>query len=48
MKHLSRTVNIIPVIAKADTLTPEEKMEFKQRVRKIGWMDGWVGGWKDL
>ncbi|XP_058237219.1 neuronal-specific septin-3 isoform X2 [Hemibagrus wyckioides] len=34
MKHLSRTVNIIPVIAKADTLTPEEKIEFKQRVRK--------------
>ncbi|MCI4393772.1 hypothetical protein PGIGA_G00161420 [Pangasianodon gigas] len=34
MKHLSRTVNIIPVIAKADTLTPEEKTEFKQRVRK--------------
>nr|XP_055060656.1 neuronal-specific septin-3 isoform X1 [Misgurnus anguillicaudatus] len=34
MKHLSRSVNIIPVIAKSDTLTPEEKTEFKQRVRK--------------
>ncbi|KAI4872698.1 hypothetical protein NFI96_029827 [Prochilodus magdalenae] len=34
MKHLGRAVNIIPVIAKADTLTPEEKIEFKQRVRK--------------
>ncbi|KAJ8377361.1 hypothetical protein AAFF_G00260900 [Aldrovandia affinis] len=34
MKHLSRVVNIIPVIAKSDTLTPEEKNEFKQRVRK--------------
>ncbi|TRY92644.1 hypothetical protein DNTS_007697 [Danionella cerebrum] len=34
MKHLSRVVNIIPVIAKSDTLTPEEKTEFKQRVRK--------------
>ncbi|KAJ8263969.1 hypothetical protein GJAV_G00143630 [Gymnothorax javanicus] len=34
MKHLSRMVNIIPIIAKADTLTPEEKSEFKQRVRK--------------
>ncbi|MBN3300390.1 neuronal-specific septin-3 [Amia ocellicauda] len=34
MRHLSRVVNIIPVIAKADTLTPEEKSEFKQRVRK--------------
>ncbi|KAL2086542.1 hypothetical protein ACEWY4_017601 [Coilia grayii] len=34
MKHLSRSVNLIPVIAKSDTLTPEEKSEFKQRVRK--------------
>ncbi|XP_019064538.1 neuronal-specific septin-3 isoform X2 [Fukomys damarensis] len=34
MKHLSKVVNIIPVIAKADTMTPEEKSEFKQRVRK--------------
>ncbi|XP_078496673.1 neuronal-specific septin-3 isoform X2 [Lissotriton helveticus] len=34
MKHLSKVVNIIPVIAKADTMTLEEKMEFKQRVRK--------------
>ncbi|KAI1886750.1 hypothetical protein AGOR_G00199020 [Albula goreensis] len=34
MRHLSRVVNIIPVIAKSDTLTPEEKNEFKQRVRK--------------
>ncbi|XP_043100408.1 uncharacterized protein LOC122348696 isoform X2 [Puntigrus tetrazona] len=34
MKHLSRGVNIIPVIAKSDTLTLEEKTEFKQRVRK--------------
>ncbi|XP_066517302.1 neuronal-specific septin-3 isoform X1 [Hoplias malabaricus] len=34
MKHLGRAVNIIPVIAKSDTLTPEEKTEFKQRVRK--------------
>ncbi|KAM6972177.1 neuronal-specific septin-3 [Aplochiton taeniatus] len=34
MKHLSRAVNIIPVIAKSDTLTTDEKLEFKQRVRK--------------
>ncbi|XP_063120233.1 neuronal-specific septin-3 isoform X2 [Rattus norvegicus] len=34
MKHLSKVVNVIPVIAKADTMTLEEKSEFKQRVRK--------------
>ncbi|XP_020309879.1 neuronal-specific septin-3 isoform X2 [Oncorhynchus kisutch] len=34
MKHLSRVVNIIPVIAKSDTMTPDEKNEFKHRVRK--------------
>ncbi|XP_046900083.1 neuronal-specific septin-3 isoform X2 [Hypomesus transpacificus] len=34
MKHLSRVVNIIPIIAKSDTMTPDEKMEFKQKVRK--------------
>ncbi|XP_056653429.1 neuronal-specific septin-3 isoform X2 [Monodelphis domestica] len=34
MKHLSKVVNIVPIIAKADTMTLEEKMEFKQRVRK--------------
>ncbi|XP_041641640.1 neuronal-specific septin-3 isoform X2 [Cheilinus undulatus] len=34
MKRLSHSVNIIPVIAKADTLTIEERQEFKQRVRK--------------
>ncbi|XP_059410499.1 neuronal-specific septin-3 isoform X1 [Carassius carassius] len=34
MKHLSRVVNIIPVIAKSDTLTLDEKTEFKQKVRK--------------
>ncbi|XP_030913544.1 neuronal-specific septin-3 isoform X5 [Geospiza fortis] len=39
MKHLSKVVNIIPVIAKADTMTLEEKTEFKQRVlgRKTPW-----------
>lgn len=34
MKHLSKVVNIVPVIAKADTMTLEEKSEFKQRVRR--------------
>uniref|UniRef100_A0A671YHG8 Neuronal-specific septin-3 n=1 Tax=Sparus aurata TaxID=8175 RepID=A0A671YHG8_SPAAU len=34
MKRLSHSVNIIPVIAKADTMTIEERQDFKQRVRK--------------
>lgn len=32
MKRLSKVVNIVPVIAKADTLTLEERVHFKQRV----------------
>lgn len=34
MKTLSNKVNIIPVIAKADTLTPEERTEFKTQIMK--------------
>uniref|UniRef100_A0A1A8MYW7 Neuronal-specific septin-3 n=1 Tax=Nothobranchius pienaari TaxID=704102 RepID=A0A1A8MYW7_9TELE len=34
MRRLSHSVNIIPVIAKSDTMTIEERQEFKQRVRK--------------
>ncbi|KAK1886336.1 Neuronal-specific septin-3 [Dissostichus eleginoides] len=34
MKRLSHSVNIIPVIAKSDSMTIEERQEFKQRVRK--------------
>lgn len=34
MKRLGRIVNVVPVIAKADTLTLEEREEFKQRIRK--------------
>ncbi|XP_029432007.1 septin-12 isoform X5 [Rhinatrema bivittatum] len=34
MKRLSKIVNIVPVIAKADTLTLEEREEFKQQIRK--------------
>ncbi|XP_077425862.1 neuronal-specific septin-3 isoform X2 [Vanacampus margaritifer] len=40
MKRLSHSVNIIPVIAKADTMTPEERHEFKQRVKKELEMNG--------
>ncbi|XP_076026475.1 neuronal-specific septin-3 isoform X2 [Genypterus blacodes] len=40
MKRLSHSVNIIPIIAKADTMTIEERQEFKQRVRKELEMSG--------
>lgn len=33
MRRLSKVVNIVPVIAKADTLTLEERDFFKQTVR---------------
>ncbi|XP_075435838.1 septin-9 isoform X2 [Ascaphus truei] len=33
MRRLSKVVNIVPVIAKADTLTLEERDFFKQRIR---------------
>ncbi|XP_062874616.1 neuronal-specific septin-3 isoform X1 [Trichomycterus rosablanca] len=32
MKRLGKIVSIVPVIAKADTLTMEERLEFKQRI----------------
>ena len=35
MKRLHTKVNLIPVIAKADTLTDEEVTAFKQRVRSF-------------
>ncbi|XP_054891315.1 uncharacterized protein septin12 isoform X1 [Poeciliopsis prolifica] len=34
MKRLGKIVSIVPVIAKADTLTVEERQEFKERIRK--------------
>ena len=34
MKHLHDKVNIVPVIAKADTLTPSELRKLKERVRE--------------
>lgn len=33
MRQLHTKVNLIPIIAKADTLTDEEVAEFKHRVR---------------
>ena len=32
MKKLSNKVNLVPIIAKADTLTPEELQSFKKKV----------------
>ena len=32
MKRLHRKVNIVPIIAKADTLTPQEIKKMKERV----------------
>lgn len=32
MKRLHEKVNVIPLIAKADTLTPEESQQFKKQV----------------
>uniref|UniRef100_A0A2K6T432 Septin n=1 Tax=Saimiri boliviensis boliviensis TaxID=39432 RepID=A0A2K6T432_SAIBB len=34
MKHLQEKVNVIPLTAKADTLTPEECHQFKKRITK--------------
>jgi septin family protein len=36
MKRLHSRVNLIPVIAKSDTMTDEEIMMFKRRVRSVG------------
>jgi septin family protein len=32
MKKLSEVVNVVPVIAKSDSLTPEERDNFKSKV----------------
>ncbi|XP_020788903.2 septin-9-like isoform X1 [Boleophthalmus pectinirostris] len=34
MKHLGSIVSIVPVIAKADTLTLDERLDFKHRIRQ--------------
>ena len=33
MKKLSEVVNVVPVIAKSDSLTLEERLAFKERIR---------------
>lgn len=43
MRRLSKVVNIVPVIAKADTLTLEERDYFKQTVRGLCYMWMCVG-----
>lgn len=39
MKHLGSRVNLIPVIAKADTLTPKDLAQYKLNVSKDRWMN---------
>lgn len=34
LKKLSDVVNVVPVIAKADTLTVEERLAFKERIKE--------------
>ena len=34
LKKLSETVNVVPVIAKADSLTLEERQQFKDRIKE--------------
>ena len=34
LKKLSEFVNVVPVIAKSDSLTLEERAEFKERIRE--------------
>uniref|UniRef100_A0A6J0V134 Septin-12 isoform X1 n=2 Tax=Pogona vitticeps TaxID=103695 RepID=A0A6J0V134_9SAUR len=34
MRRISKITNVVPVIAKADTLTLEERAEFRQRIQK--------------
>lgn len=45
MRRLSKVVNIVPVIAKADTLTLEERDYFKQTVRVRVYLWTCVGVW---
>jgi len=39
MKRLGTRVNLIPVIAKADTLTQSDLAVFKQRVSSLVWVN---------
>lgn len=44
MKKLSEVVNVVPVIAKADSLTLEERESFKQKVSTVpSGVDGGIG-----
>lgn len=44
MKKLSEVVNVVPVIAKADSLTLEERESFKQKVSNLSsGVDGDIG-----
>ena len=44
MKRLHDKVNIIPLIAKADTMTPDECRDFKKTVRLLFYR-GFSGKW---
>lgn len=46
MKALHQRVNIVPVLAKADTLTPPEVERKKRKVREAGGREGsrWASG----
>ena len=33
MKKVSKVANVVPVIAKSDSLTPEERFAFKKRIK---------------
>lgn len=35
MKQIGSRVNLIPIIAKADTLTPQDLAKFKRNVRNM-------------
>lgn len=50
MKKLSEVVNVVPVIAKADSLTLEERESFKQKVSTVSsGVDGGIGAdWRTL
>lgn len=46
MKALHQRVNIVPILAKADTLTPPEVERKKRKVRGAGRGGEQVGSWK--
>ncbi|KAK6481831.1 neuronal-specific septin-3 isoform X2 [Huso huso] len=40
MKRLGKVVSVVPVIAKSDTLTLDERQRFKERIRQDLWTNG--------